>query len=277
MIVALAAASIPSGSMARPGLDPDYGGTVAFLRTPTDIAIAADSLAVAPDDPSITRSGCKIYQIGRSNLFIAVAGFDPQAAGGLNQIALINRAHLANKTILATANAFAQSVIGPLVIELQRLKSDSAVNYGRDFEGKPVIAIIFCGFEKGVPVVYQRQFIAYTPRDGKISIRVDQMDCPGPLCETDGIGGNVLGEMGIGSGSVTSASLSFDLADGSTASVRRVVQRRIEDQAKDRYPGARGPIDLLHITRLRATWIEHKDECGSIFPYWRNGLNGMGN
>jgi hypothetical protein len=224
---------IPPGSTARPRLDPVYGGTVAFLRTPTEIAIAADSLSVAPDDPSITRSGCRIFQIARSNLFIAVTGFDAQAAGGLNQIALINRAHLSNKTILATANAFAQAVIGPLVLELQRLKSDSAVNYGRDFEGKPVIAIIFCGFEKGAPVVYEREFVAYTAQDGKISIRVDSMDCPGPLCETDGIGGNVLGQGSAAPDPIRSGRLSFDLADGAAASVRRLVQRRIDDQTND--------------------------------------------
>jgi hypothetical protein len=282
VIIAVTAATfsgMPSAPTTNPprSLDPVHGGTVAFLRTPTEIAIAADSLAVAPDDPSTTRSACKIFQIARSNLFIAGAGLDPEAVGGLNQIALINRAHLSNKTILATANAFAQAVRSPLVLELQRLKSDSEVNFARAFEGKAVIAMIFCGFEKRVSVVYQREFIAYTAQDGKISIRVDSMDCPGPLCAAEGIGGNILGERNLASGAIKPGGFSFDAAGEAAPAVRRLVQQQIDDQSNSRDPKARGPIDVLQITTLRATWVEHKERCAVIFPYWRNGLDGTGN
>jgi hypothetical protein len=278
VIVALTAAILDdtASTSRRPGLDRVRGGVVAFVRTPTEIAVAADSLTVAADDPSNTRTACKIFQIARSNLFIAEAGLDPEAAGGLNQIALVNRAHLSNKTIMATANAFAQMLTGPLVLELQRLKSDSEVDFARDFEGKEVIAMILYGFEKGIPLVYQREFIAYTARDGKISIRVDSMDCPGPLCPAAGVVGNVLSERNSERGRMKSGGISIDAADGAVPAVRRLVQRQIGDQANNQDASVRGPIDILRVTRLRATWIDHKEQCAAIFPYWRNGLDSGG-
>jgi len=251
-----------------------HGGYVAFIRTPTEIAVAADSLAVAIDDPSITRSACRIIQIGRSNLFIAAAGLDPQATGVLNQVAIVTRAHMANKTILATANAFAQSATGPLVLELERQKSDSPENYARYFEGKTVISMIFCGFEKHIPVVSQREFSAFTAPDGKISIRVDSMDCPGPLCEAGGMGGGVLRERTMGSAATDSGSGPFKGTDAPESAARSLVQRQIDDQAGSRSPKAGGPVDVLRITSLRANWVEHKEHCGSLFPYWRNGFDG---
>jgi hypothetical protein len=277
-IVACAAAfcwGLPSTSMtgSRP-LGPVRGGIVAFLRTPTEIDVAADSAAIEPGEPSTNRPACKILQIGRSNLFIAVAGLNPEAAGGVNQITLINRAHRSSKSILATADAFVQSVKGPLVLELERLKLDSAINYAHDFEGKAVIAIIFCGFERHVPVVCQREFFADTARDGKISIRVGSMDCPGALCQESGTASGLLSETGAARDAGKKEMVSFDTAEPAAA-VRRLVQKQIDDQSDDVHSRARGPIDVLRITGLRATWLERKEQCGVIFPYWRNGLGGM--
>lgn len=243
-----------------------YGSTVAYFRTPTEIVVGADSIAVATQDHSIKGTTCKIIQIESSNLFIAMVGLCPYASADFNYIPEVIQAYHFEKTIKGTADIFSNKIIIPLIQKLKKLRDDPRVDYASDFEGKAVVSIIFFGFEKNIPVVCQREFVATTSPIGKIEIHLNGLDCPGDC--TNKITGNILGERDAVKNAMSANPKSFNTKTASvTAIVEKIIQTEI-DYFQDKKPCKVGPpISILRITKHGAQWKKHKPPCQELKSY----------
>ena len=164
------------------------GTTVAYIRTPTEIAVAADSKSIAAENASIVGTFCKIRQIEETNLFVAIAGLGPCCGPGSDYVADIAQTYKTQQTIKATAKAFGKSIIPHLLSKLEMLRSDPRVNYSRDYEGKRALEILFFGFEDQIPILYQWEFVAVSSLAGRIQIQPTYWECPARRLCTNGMG-----------------------------------------------------------------------------------------
>ena len=98
---------------------PASGSTVAFIRTPTEIVVGADSVALAVQDASMVLSFCKITQIG--DMFIAMVGLGPDSNGESIVISTAREARSRGGKILDAANTFTETIITPLPKSLNKL------------------------------------------------------------------------------------------------------------------------------------------------------------
>ncbi len=243
-----------------------YGSTVAYIRTPTEIVVGADSIMVAAEDPSMKGTACKIIQIESSNLFIAMVGLCPYASADFNYIPEVIQAYHSKKTIKGAADTFSKNIIIPLTKKVKNLRDNPRVNYARDFEGKAVVSIMFFGFEKNIPVVCQREFVAITSPTNKIEIHLNHLDCPGDC--NNKVAANILREHDAVKKAMAMNPQSFNIkTSGVTAIVEKIIQTEI-DYFKGKEPCKVGPpISILQITKNGAQWKKYEPPCHEIQSY----------
>jgi hypothetical protein len=75
---------------------------------------------------------------------------------------------------------FETTIFPQLTTVINGVKRENAPDwFDRHFEGKPVLDIVFVGFDNDVPVLRLRSFIAETrPSNGLVYLHTDRSDAP---------------------------------------------------------------------------------------------------
>jgi hypothetical protein len=235
------------------------GTTIVAIRTPSEVIVGADSKMVAiGDNLSDAGQTCKIIQV--DNLFFAHARLFRDTLGTFSVSETVFQARRKGGTILETANNFEELIVPSLIKILEQIKHEHPVYFHQHYENGSAVDIIFFGMEKDVPVLYLRYFVASSSANGSISIEVKQLNCPGD-CPT-GITYAFLGEQ---------SALNKFLDENPHYSKNGwipTINKLIEIEAKDKPDFVSLPVDILHLDKNSAEWIQKKSQCLEIKRYW---------
>ena len=231
--------------------------TIVGVRTPNDIYLAADSrvIGVRPDGTVYYEVKCKIGQVG--NIFFAGAGpyeFDPM---GLNIRLLLIEAQRQAVGVIQTIERFETLYADALTRTSRTAQEKSPIVYNRYFLNGHVY-IYFVAFENETPRFFGRTFTIQGSND-TVTVDTEQRDCP-PDCST-----TEPTIHGIGYADVMKRLSANDLQIRPPIQViTEVIEASIREDP-DHKSG--GPIDILHLNKDGARWVQKKKECPEIQPY----------
>jgi hypothetical protein len=230
--------------------------TIVVVRTPDEIAIAADSQGTFQGNnlPINRRTVCKVYQ-GADGVFFAVAGLVNDPSTGFNVPELVTRESRIGKTMSEKLRRVEDALKAALLAEIPHIKDRDPDGYRRLVGDKGAITVMFAGVEARSPIATGVSVgLAFSP-EGSISIDVMRDSCPGNC--PNGTKIFWLGEADI---------IEHTIADrripslGPSDLAKFLVQLEIDSGL----PGVGGPIDLLRILPGGTQWIQQKPGCPII-------------
>ncbi len=228
--------------------------TIVAIRTPEEIWIGADSKVTNVHNKSITKSVCKIKQVGR--LFYAFAGFSNYTGSSYDLVSIVNKACRNNLSLSGKVKTFEKLIVPPLSKALKRIQINRPSYFAEEIQDKAVIQIVFAGIENGEPSFFVRN-IRVEDNDGNSpTITINEVSCPGD-CEG--------GEMVVYLGHTEAIESFLETKDsfweiGYAAGIRELITIQIEAEPDDVGP----PIDMLRISNRGAKWIQKKPRCQEI-------------
>jgi hypothetical protein len=236
--------------------------TVITLRTATDIYIGADSkIASMHLDGSVSYGQqCKIGQVG--SIFFAGAGAygrkpmpseDPNSRLDIRSSLIKARAlgGTMHQIIARFSDVYADEILRTLEI----VRSSSPKQYEKASTSS--VYVYFFGFEGDTPVSLRRTFTPMRSDAAVTTIRITEYDCPPNCAEPHAIGvgyGNIIKDF---SADVLKTRSPTDV-------IREIVELSIKEDPEQK---SGMPVDILHLTKHGASWIQKKKECPEIKPY----------
>lgn len=234
------------------------GTAIVAVRTPTEIIVGADS-KLTTSDGSITELVCKIYQVGR--VFCALAKYAGTRTNGFNVSDVAKEAIKEGGSIADIQTRFHCLIGTPLYRTAQAFKNEDPTGYHECFRDGSILDIVFFGFENQSPRLALSKLTPVFPPD-EPRMRVDSSN------DLRGKDGNpdyaFLGNVSA-LGTLIKQEPDYFLNIDTAEAVHRLVQIAIND-APD-WSGE--PIDILRVTSKGAEWIQRKQECPDIEPYWQ--------
>jgi hypothetical protein len=238
---------------------PGNATTIVAVRTPSDIYLGADSrvIGVRPNGAVYDDVKCKIGQVGK--IFFAGAGpyeYDPM---GLNIRLLLIEAQRPGATVGQTIERFDTLYANALTRTSTAAREKSPTVYNQYFLNGHVY-IYFVAFENETPRFFARTFAIRSSNDA-VKVHTEQRDCP------TGCPGTEPTIYGIGYAEV--------MKNLPTNALRikppiQVITELIEASIrKDPEHKSGGPIDILHLNKDGARWVQKKQECREIQPYFQ--------
>jgi hypothetical protein len=225
--------------------------TVVAIRTPTDVFIAADSLAAFLS--AAPQSVCKIYQIGSD--FLAVAGIDHDPITQFNVSIAVAKAISGKQGFNNKFAAARKSIIPALRAEMLNLRSTRLNEF--EFAKNQGVSMILAGVEGQVPFAIGQSFKISLGPNGDIGITQSKIQrCPGIECPN----GNLLIKMGqMDAIDRYLATLKTKEQGDAESFARKLVQLEIDDPEEKKLVGA--PIDVLRISTKGPDWRTQKAGC----------------
>ena len=228
---------------------PAHATSIAVVRTPTNITIAADSLVTVADNAGLhhVRSS-KLHSAG--GLYFTAAGVTLDPDAGLDTTRTGAAVLAAPGTIQQKARQIATRLQAPLLRSYQmRQRSMVPADYAEFMAGgDTALDFVIAGFENATPTVAIITFRRLTDRMGRtIAMTPTIRMCPGNGCK-GGTWYYILGYNREARPHYTTAS--FWRTDTATVA-RRIVQ--IEAAAQPQHVGL--PIDVLLVERRGAFWV----------------------
>jgi hypothetical protein len=230
------------------------GTAILAIRTPGEIAVAADSREVGPLGLPNPAPVCKIRQIDR-NIFLAAYGLYEEKQSGYNFWEMIRQAGRGFNTVTTMADSFEAYARAPLEKALKQIRLNSPEFYKEKCLKSPPLGVIFFGFEDDILVFKHRKVSVYDPASANIWVNFLREDCPGPGCPDGYIAVAVAEEQEIGSSSPSRNTVNIDV--GIVAAVRNFITTVISNNPVKYGP----PIDILYINKEGAKWVQKKAEC----------------
>jgi hypothetical protein len=231
-----------------------HGTAIFAIRTPDEIAVAADSREIgARGLPAPTRV-CKIRQIDR-NIFLTAYGLYEETQSEYNLWKIIQQAGKGFNTVSSMADSFEAYLRSPLEKALKQIRMTSPHFYKEKCIKRPPLGVIFFGIEDEVLVFRHRKVTVYDPASGHIWVNFMREDCPGSGCRDGNMAVAVAEERETESFSRSKKSL--DLRAGVVDLARNFVTEVI---SKDAIQYA-APIDIIYLSKDGAKWIQKKGEC----------------
>jgi hypothetical protein len=230
--------------------------TIVAVKTPSDIYLGADSkvTGVRPDGTVYYEVKCKIGQVG--NIFFAGAGpyeYDPM---GLNIRLLLIEAQRRGASVVQTVERFETLYADALTRTSKTAQEKSPMVYKQYFLNGHVY-VYFVAFENETPRFFARTFTIQGSND-TVTVDTEQRDCP-PGCP-----GTEPTIHGIGYAEVMKELSSDALKTRPPIQViTEVIEASIREDP-DHKSG--GPIDILHLNKDGARWVQKKKECREIQP-----------
>jgi hypothetical protein len=230
--------------------------TIVVVRTPSDIYLGADSkvTGVRPDGTVYYEAKCKIGQVGK--IFFAGAGpyeYDPM---GLNIRLLLIEAQRPGDSVGQTVERFETLYADALTRTSRTAQKESPMVYKKYFLNGYVY-LYFFAFEDGIPRYFERIFTIQSSND-PVTVGIEQRDCP-PGCP-----GTEPMIHGIGYADVMDKVSSEVLKTRPPVEViTEVIEASIREDPDHR---SGGPIDILHLNKDGARWVQKKKECPEIQP-----------
>lgn len=222
------------------------GTTIVIVRTPTELVVGADSKRVLAADKTITKSACKIVQVG--DLFFAVAGIAEDTETGFSVASVAARAAEFPGTIRSKVKSFENSIVGPLRSTVEKFRHDYPNLYPRQFgPGANPLMIAFFGLEGTTPVLLFRAFKITSYGSQPAVITIDRRDCPGDC---------ITGEdsLVLGKGDAIRRFMMENPTHLKTTNLVEAVRHLIEIEIEANPDEVDAPIDILRIDRSGSSW-----------------------
>ncbi len=232
-----------------------HATTIAGIRTPAQVVIAADSLGTARGYRiESTQPVCKIFAVKDSAF--AIAGLVRDPVWNFDAENLTADILRRKNRVTETANDLTERLEAMLGSYLERLKKGNPYLYGKLLEeqGGTVTSILLAAYEGDQPVAIGISFRASEEMGGRVKITATRVACPGDC--PDGVMYFFLGE-------------------------RRPIDRYIAEHGRDRLGPADSaapflvqlvidggsklvgpPIDVIVIDRQGVSWLARKEGCG---------------
>ena len=232
-----------------------YATTIAGIRTPAQVVIAADSLGTARGYRiESTQPVCKIFTV--KDTAFAIAGLVKDPAWNFDAENLTADSLRRQNRLTETANDLAERLTAMLGSYLERLKKGNPYLYGKLLEEQDgaITSILLTAYEGDQPVAIGLSFRASEETGGRVRISATRVACPGDC--PDGV-------------------MYFFLSE------RRPIDRYIAEHGRDRLlPASSGapflvqlvidggskfvgpPIDVMIISRQGVSWPARKEGCG---------------
>jgi len=237
---------------------PAIATTVALIRTPREIFVAADSAVEGQREANF----CKIEQAGK--FFFAVEGVaeinvvtngksDP--AKSFHVKLLAERAATRPGTIAEIALRFEREAEPVFQKIVAQNKKDAPEGYKRYLSGRPeALQVIFFGIDPDKAPAYA--LIIFGVKDNADippTITVERRVCPGKDCyEPADI--TLLGE--------SRKAMELTKQAGFPGSdIAGAVRRLVEVEIQDRPELVKPPVDVLELSILGANWVSVKPQC----------------
>ncbi len=228
--------------------------TIVAIRTPTDIYLGADSevTGVRPDGTVYYELKCKIGQVGK--IFFAGAGPYQYEPAGLNIRLLLIEAQRAGASLVQTIERFETLYADALTTTSRTAQKESPMVYKKYFLGGHVYVYLFA-FDNGIPRYFGRIFTIQSSND-PVTVGIERLDCPPDCPSTEPA------ILGIG---YADAMKELSSAALKTRSPIQVITEAIEASIKeDPEHKSGGPIDILHLNKDGARWVQKKKQCAEI-------------
>jgi hypothetical protein len=232
-----------------------HGTAIAAVRTPEEIVVAADSRMVDVNDKPVTGFFCKIRQ--GDHVFFAVHGIVVDAAGGYNVFSILAKAGRIDGSISRKIHVFESMIRLPLERVLQRAKLQEPGAFQKDFVATPPLGVLFFGIENHVLVFHHLLFRVSNSTGKNISLKVEQLDCPGSGCPA-GISAVFVGP------SKKLKTFQRDHREFWNEDLVSVVKDFVQTEIASNLPSVGPPIDIIRITESGVEWVQHKTECQEI-------------
>jgi hypothetical protein len=232
-----------------------HATTIAGIRTPAQVVIAADSLGTARGYRiESTQPVCKIFTV--KDTAFAIAGLVKDPAWNFDAENLAADSIRRQNRLTETANDLSVRLTAMLGSFLERLKKGNPYLYGKLLEEQDgtITSILLAAYEGDQPVAIGMSFRASKETGGRVRITATRVSCPGDC--PDGVMYFFLGE-------------------------RRPIDRYLAEHGRDRLlPASSGapflvqlvidgesklvgpPIDVMVIDRQGVSWPARKEGCG---------------
>jgi hypothetical protein len=222
---------------------PLAGTTVAIVRTPDLIVIAADSMA---GDGVQKLTVCKIGTSQSSPISFAVAGPVRYSRTGFDAVALAQAAVSRAESIQEAATEFGRLAMKPFQTAATSIRTELPQQYDYIRKSPEPLQVVFAAIENGVPRYVIAYFtLAETP--AAVSALAHQRACPGDGCS----GARSLTVLGFNDAAKREASDPGFLAGlDPVSAARKLVELEIEDSPDSVGP----PVSVLTIDRTGSSW-----------------------
>jgi hypothetical protein len=230
--------------------------TIVAVRTSTDIYIGTDSrvTGVRPDGTVYYDMKCKIGQVGK--IFFAGAGPYEYGPTGLNIRLLLFEAQRHGASVRETVERFETLYADALTRTSRTAQKESPMVYNNYFLNGHVYVYLFA-FENETPLYFGRIFTVQGS-DDSVTISTEQRDCPPGCTDTE----PTLYAIGYAD-VIKKASPDALRTQPPVPFITEVIEASISEDP-DHKSG--GPIDILHLNKDGASWVQKKKECAAIQP-----------
>jgi hypothetical protein len=228
--------------------------TIVAVRTST---VGADSrvAGVRPDGTIYYDVKCKIGQAGK--IFFAGAGPYEYGPTGLNIRLLLIEAQRSGASVGQIVERFETLYADALTRTSRTAQKESPMVYNKYFLNGRVYVYLLA-FENEIPLYFGRIFIIQGSNDS-VTVSTERRDCP-PDCPDAEPTVHAIGYAGV----IQKASPDALRTQPPIPFITEVIEASIREDP-DRRSG--GPIDILHLNKDGARWVQKKNECAEIQPY----------
>lgn len=232
-----------------------HATTIAGIRTPEQMVIAADSLGTARGYRiESTQPVCKIFTV--KDTAFAIAGLVKDPVWNFDAENLTADSLRQQNRLAETANDLVERLTAMLGSYLERLKKRNPYLYGKLLEEQDgtITSILLSAYEGDQPVAIGMSFRASEETGGHVRITATQVSCPGDC--PDGVMYFFLGERRPIERHIAEHGRDHLLPASSGAPF--LVQLVIDGGSKQVGP----PIDVIVIDGHGVSWPARKEGCG---------------
>lgn len=230
---------------------PSLATTIVAIRTPEVFVMAADTEGTfrGGDSPATRRSVSKVFQKG--GVLYAVSGFVKDSKRGFDPAGAI-AACLRDSQSLQAAAADVEAIVSKsLREELSRLQTEEPLVFRHAIEGENAgTTVLLAAFEKEHPVAIGMGFLGAADPDGKLTIRITRLVCPGDC--PDGTYTFFLGHRKAIDKYVAEHGMHFAMSP--EEGVRFLVQLEIDAKT----PGVGPPIEVVRVSKNGVEWLSRR-------------------
>jgi hypothetical protein len=229
--------------------------TIAGIRTPAEVVIAADSLGTARGHRiETTRPACKIFTV--NDTAFAIAGLVKDPAWDFDAEKLTADTLRRQNRLTEAADVLAGRLTTSLGSYLERVGKGNPSLYGKLLEeqGGTITSILLAAYEGDRPVAIGMSFRASGEAGGRVGIAATRVACPGDC--PDGVMYFFLGERRPIDRYI--AEHGRDRLSPASSGAPFLVQLVIDEGSKLAGP----PIDVVVIDRQGVSWPARKEGCG---------------
>ena len=226
----------------------EHGTSIVAIRTPAEVAVAADSRSLYSTSPGEPKTTCKINRSGK--IYFAIAGNKRESTNNFDSVQIVDRILKADTSLPKKMTIIEESLISEWEKLLPFVQREEPVWYQKNMVDRLLWACIVFGADTNGTYLYVRSLKEKRPWSGKVFVE-HRTDCIGKC--------KILAP--IGDDTALDAYLERNprwFEQRATNVVTAIVQAEIDLGL----PGIGGPVDVLRVSKQGTSdWIQKKPEC----------------